>query len=500
MNLQNKLSQTGFYVFLIPVFFVLHGALENFGFIPFRDCFILVMSYIIAAALIWLATGLYFRNHRKTALFTAFLLSFYLFFGSLDDFLKAHIRFLSHYVVIMPAFLFFFIAGLVYLKKTKKDLRKLTFFLNGLLIIYLLLDTAGFIWKSFHPDKNKMAIYEADKKNNYTACDSCPNPDIYFLLFDEYASTVSLKESFHVDNSSLDSFLLQKGFSIQRFSHSNYNFTPFSMASILNMNYISGIKNPDSCTFEDYAKCNKLIWNNKLIDFFSSRNYDIVNYSVFDLAGNPTLVQSRLLPVKTSLITEQTLYIRLMHDIGWNLVIGKFYSKWVEKNRIYSDLNNNNLFLAAVKQESRKKSSHPRFVYVHLTMPHFPYYYDEHFQMRNRKELLADMDRGHVDSYIKYLPYTNKNLKELIDTIQKNTNRSAAIILMGDHGYRVSTNDGDRTHYFKNLNAVYFPDKNYQLLTDTITGVNQFRIILNSMFKQNLPLLQDSTVFLTDKP
>jgi hypothetical protein len=91
-------------------------------------------------------------------------------------------------------------------------------------------------------------------------------------------------------------------------------------------------------------------------------------------------------------------------------------------------------------------------------------------------------------------------VRELVDTIQKNTNRSAVIILMGDHGYRANTNDGDRSHYFKNLNAVYFPDKNYHLFTDSITGVNQFRVILNSLFKQNLPLLKDSTFFLTDKP
>jgi hypothetical protein len=221
---------------------------------------------------------------------------------------------------------------------------------------------------------------------------------------------------------------------------------------------------------------------------------------VFDLAGNPTLVESTLLPVKTRLITDQTLYNRVMHDIGWNLYIGKFEIKWLTKNRIYSSLNNDKLLLAAAEQETSKKTSHPRFVYLHLAMPHFPYYYDEHLQMRSEKDMFDDMNPGHVDSYFKYLLYTNKKLEELVDTIQKNSNHPAVIILMGDHGYRTNTNDGDRTHYFKNMNAVYFPDKNYRLFTDSITGVNQFRIILNSLFKQNLPLLQDSTIFLTDKP
>ena len=56
------------------------------------------------------------------------------------------------------------------------------------------------------------------------------------------------------------------------------------------------------------------------------------------------------------------------------------------------------------------------------------------------------------------------------------------------------------SHYYKNLNAVYFPDKDYQLMTDSIGGVNQFRVIFNTLFKQNMPLLKDSTIFLIDQP
>jgi len=163
-------------------------------------------------------------------------------------------------------------------------------------------------------------------------------------------------------------------------------------------------------------------------------------------------------------------------------------------------LQNDSLFLAGVREQSGKKADRPRFIYAHFNMPHFPFYYDEHFQLRPEKDLEADNDPRHVDSYAKYLPYTNQKLRELIDTIQKNTNRSAVIILMGDHGYRIKTADGDRSHYFKNLSAIYFPNGDYRLMTDSISTVNQFRAIFNSLYKQNLPLLRDSTIFLTDKP
>ena len=497
MNLKNKLSQTGFYIFLIPVFFVLHGALENFGFVAFRDCFFLVISYLAAVVGIYLLTWLFFRDHRKASFFTAFLLSFYLFFGALDDFLKLHLHFLSRYSVLLPLFLISFIVLAIYLKKTNSRLLNLTFYLNGLLIIYLIVDTGGIMWKSTHPDPNKLSVYGYDKKNNYLPCDSCRNPDIYFLLFDEYASTVSLHDTYHFKNTALDSFLVQRGFSLQRFSHSNYNITPFSMASMLNMDYLQGIRNPDSCTLADYAKCQNLILNNRVIHFLSARKYDIVNYSIFDLAGHPTQVESKLLPVKTRLITDQTLYNRLVRDIGWQLYIGKFEISWLTKNRIYYSLNNDNQFLADVKKESRKKCDNPRFIYAHLSMPHYPYYFDAHCKLRDKKILVSDTNWGHVDSYLNYLAYANKTIRELIDTIQKNTNRSAVIILMGDHGYRTITPDGDLSHNFKNLNAVYFPDGNYYQLTDSLICVNQFRVIFNILFKQHFPLLKDTTVFLT---
>jgi hypothetical protein len=500
MITQKKISGIGFYVFLIPVFFVLHGALENFGFVGLRDCFFLLLSYLLAAIVIFLMGGLLFRNPLKASLFTAFLLSFYLFFGALIDFFKAHIPFLSHYSVLMPLFLISTVLIVLYLKKTKKELYKITFFLNILLIIYLLFDTASLIWKWSQPDKDQLAIYGGDLKNNYTACADCKDPDIYFLLFDEYASTSSLKETYHFDNSAMDSFLVQHGFSLQQNSHSNYNITPFSMASMLNMNYLSGVKNEDTLSIYNTAHCIKLIRNNEVIRYLSSRNYEIINYSIFDLAGNPSLVESTLLPVKTRLITDQTLYNRLVRDIGWHLYIGKFEIKWLTKNIIYSSLHNDNLLLESVKEESRKKTARPRFVYTHISMPHYPFYYDANLELRKEQDLVDDMDPGHVDSYLKYLPYTNKNIRELIDTIQRNTNFSAVIMLMGDHGYRTEIVGKDSSHYYKNLNAIYLPAKDYHQFPDNLIGVNQFRVLFNSLYHQQLPLLRDSTIFIRVKP
>jgi len=499
MPFKKILSENGLYVLLIPAFFVLHGYVQNFGLIRFSDCLLLLPIYLIASIVLYLAVWLFYRTHLKSCLLVSWLFSFYLFFGSLDDFLKTHLFLLSRYMIIIPLFILSVIWLSIYLKKTMRSLFKITFFINILLLIYLVVDTAGIGLKLLNPNADKLSIYGADSITGYTLCADCENPDIYFLLFDEYSSSNSLQQTFHYNNSRLDSFLLQKGFSLQANSQSNYNFTPFSMASILNMNYISGIKNIHACTIQDYANCNNLIRNNAVIRFLSSRRYDIINYSIFDLAGNPSLIVSSLLPVKTRLITEQTLFNRMIHDIGWNLYIGKFEISWLSKNLIYENLTNNNKILYLVKRETSMHSQHPRFVYAHFEMPHPPFYYNKNEAMRDKKELISEQQGDHMESYLGYIPYTNNKIRELIDTIQKNTNHAAVIIIMGDHGYRIETGTASHSHHFKNLNAVYFPDKAYHLLTDSISGVNQFRAILNTLFKQNFPLLKDSSIFLTDQ-
>lgn len=498
--MQKRLSRNGLYVLLLPTFFVIHGFVQNFGLIDFKSCLLLLTTYFAAAAVIYLLGWLFYRNHLKASLLTGFLFFLYLFFGAIDDFFKAHLFFLSRYIIIMPLYFLSICILIIYLKKTHSRFDKLTFFINVLLLIYLLFDAVDLAWKSIHPNTDKLSIYRTDKMNPYWACDSCKNPDIYFLLFDEYTSTTNLKQSFNYDNSGLDSFLLQRGFSIQSNSQSNYNFTPFSMASILNMNYIKGIKNVNACTIQDYANCNSLIRNNEVIRFLSSRQYDMVNYSIFDLAGNPSLIETSLLPVKTRLITEQTLFNRMIHDIGWNLYMGKFEIKWLSKNTIYEASNNNNRIFDWLHKESKLKTGRSRFVYAHFEMPHPPFYFDKNFQPRDEKDLIAEKNIEHVDAYKGYLPYTNSKLKELVDTIQKNTVHSAVIILMGDHGYRTTMGNTSHSHHFKILNAVYFPDQAYQFMTDSLTGVNQFRAIFNTLFDQHLPLLKDSSIFLTDQP
>jgi len=86
----------------------------------------------------------------------------------------------------------------------------------------------------------------------------------------------------------------------------------------------------------------------------------------------------------------------------------------------------------------------------------------------------------------------------LVDHILSTSLHPPVIMLLSDHGFRHPDRKIDRRYDFMNLNAVYTPGKNYSLFSDSMSNVNQFRVLFNSCFGLKLPLLKDSTTDLWD--
>jgi hypothetical protein len=233
-----------------------------------------------------------------------------------------------------------------------------------------------------------------------------------------------------------------------------------------------------------------------VVKYLSATGYDIVNYSLFDMTGNPSPINQDFLPLKAKLITDRTLLGRLKRDVFWNLFSGKFEIKWLTRDAAYYYNRNNNKLIDLVKKESERKSQAPRFIYAHYNLPHPPYYFDKNGNPVDKEKLRPSFN-GDKNLYLGYVQYTNTKIKELVNTIFTNSNGQAVIIVMGDHGFR-NDNTMPEHVFLQNQNAVYLPDKQYALYYNSITGVNQFRVLINTLFKQTTPLLKDSTIFLKD--
>jgi hypothetical protein len=488
----HPIKTTVLFVFLLPIFFVLHGFKENFGFIPVTDGLVLIATYLLASLILLGLFWLILRNLTRAGLITFFVMCFHFFFGSVHDSLKKILpgTFVTKYSFILPAALIVFIFLLVVSKRMKEhSLERLTIYLNSLLLLIIVIDGCLLLGKLVFK-KSPPAILGTE----LTKCESCPKPDVYFILLDEYAGNDELKNIFHFDNSAFEDQLKKRGFRIVNHSYSNYNYTPFSLASILNMSYLQ-LKDT-ARTGADLTYAYQQINDSRIIHFFEAHGYKFYNYSVFEFEHQPAPVRDPLLPLRTRLITSQTFLSRLQRDL-WFHTITLFGSKKTTRAFRYYNKRNNERIYGLTWDVARQRIAEPKLVYTHLMMPHYPYYYD-----KNGNELpferLVEGSQIHKDDYIGYLQYGNGRIINLIDHIRKSSLTPPIIIVMGDHGFRHFTEPVDRKYHFMNLSAVYFPNANYSTIVDSTSSVNLFRRVLNSQFGQHLPILKDSSIYLRD--
>jgi hypothetical protein len=476
---------------LLPLFFVFHSYAENFPLISGKSAVLLFGTYSASFLLFALLGYLISKNWRKSAVYTVMVMCSFFFFGSFHDLLKIAFgnSIIIKYTFLIPVLFVLYFVVYYLMKKSKATYQKLVGYLNIVLAILIVIDL-GKLFLFQKPNVDAEALHLSYNKH-----DNWEKPDIFFIIADEYIGNKTLKKHFAYDNSAFEKELRTRGFHIVSNSKSNYNYTPYSVASILSLNYLKGI----STRSNDPKNRNityKVINQNTLTDFLSSLGYTFVNHSLFDLANQPTEVNSMFFLTKEKLITHQTLLGRLDRDVRFNLVT-RFKIDTEIKRLLLSTLENNKKLLNDTYATINTKAKRPKFVYTHLMMPHYPYYFD-----RNGRPYPFDsiMEGKQVDKrqYIEYLQYCNRSFLTLLDTILKNYQKPPIIIFMGDHGFRHFTEPVDKEYQFHNLNAIYLPSRDYGDFYDSISAVNQFRVILNTQFKQKFPLIKDSTIYLKE--
>jgi len=481
------------FLYLLPVFFVLHGYTENYDFVPVNDAVILLATYLIASLILSLLTWIFYRDFTKANLLAFCMMAFHFFFGAVQDLIKkiSPDIFILKYSFILPCTAILFIVLLISLKKTKKSFLKITLFTNLLLLLFILADSGWLLLKVLTVKE----IKRAPVSGLFKKCDNCKYPDVYLIMADGYPGQTELKAVLGYDNQLFEQELEKRGFHVIDSSRSNYNLTPFSVASMLDMDYLKGIAGQYS-NKNDIALCYNTIKQSKLFSFLTQAGYKIYNYSIFDLSKQPSLATPTFLPRKSKPITSQTFISRAEKEIGFHLAT-TFRIKSIIRYVRNHDLKNNRKLTAKTIKIAKEATSNPKFVYTHLIMPHYPYYFDSTGQAVSYEKITDDfiVDQGAMISYLKY---SNTKLIELVDQIKSSAASPPIIILMSDHGFREFKVPVDNKYHFYNLNAVFFPDSNYSLFYNGMTNINQFRVILNSQFGQQLPLLKDSTSFLLE--
>lgn len=490
--IRSKIKFQEYFLILLPLFFVLHGYNENYPLIKSKDVFELLFTYFLVFGVLSTVFFFLFKSWKKVAVFVLLVMCFHFFFGNILNSLKFifHDSFFAKYVFILPLSAVLFIVAIIYLRKTKREFKRLISYANILFLAFIVFDVFQLTIKmTGHTDN------PATSRENISECSQCETPDIYFIVADEYAGKKEVKDILHFDNSAFEDSLKQRGFFINDASKSNYNYTAHSIASILSMNYLKNIEGRNKSK-KDRNICHQLINRNEAIDVLKAQGYTIKNLSVFMFNNELPPAYSPIILSGKNLLTSQTFLSRLDYDIRFNLV-SKYRIKPEMRRFGNMQLNSLNYLINQTQSEATENAYQPKFVYTHLMMPHYPYLFDRNGN-RTAPEMVLEGSQQNQKAYVEYLQYSNKRFLGLIDFILKNSPKPPVIVFMGDHGFRHFTTSVPAEYYFMNLNAVYLPSKNYNKFYSGASGVNQLRILFNSIFDQHLALLEDSTVFVQE--
>jgi len=179
----------------------------------------------------------------------------------------------------------------------------------------------------------------------------------------------------------------------------------------------------------------------------------------------------------------QTTLARYAQDLGW-----------VDIDQITGQNFRDRTLLVFDSMDDIARMDEPTFAYVHVISPHPPFvfgpdgeYTDPADFWNEKKQYPKDLfARG----YQNQLTFLNQKVLEAVDTLIAESDTPPIIILQGDHGPWLQSND--KRMWI--LNAYYLPNHD-QGLYPTISPVNSFRYIFDEYFKGNYDMLPDVSYF-----
>jgi hypothetical protein len=398
----------------------------------------------------------------------------------------------------MPFLLITFLIYSLYIAFSKARFTKFHKYLNQLLVLLLAFELIMMLKNSISgkSDENDYA-HNNKEVISINKCDSCIKPDIFFIVFDEYTSSLALKKYLEFDNGLLDSTFRANHFFISPKSKSNYNSTPLSIAAAFNLQYFNKDLQNDSTVTKSLLQGWHTLKKSMIPKLLAEQNYKILNFGMSDLDHYPSLAKESFTEYKMMPLYLETLFGRIKKDIWWN--VHKYDIGFIRniqyasvRNNKASHISRNNANFKNLIRELNEQDNTPKFVFCHLILPHDPFYLNRYGQAYPDSALSTP--QFNKSRYLEQVQYANSLIYKIIKASNQKYPRPRVVIIEGDHGYRALQPDRDSP--FMNLNTYYFSDHDYKYLHDSISPVNTFRVILNKYFQSDFLLLKDSSILL----
>ena len=468
--------------FLFAVFPILFLYSHNIIETPAKQILIPIGASLILALVLWAFLTLILRDMLKAGLATTiFLLSFF-FYGRFYELLAKWGVFVPGHEYLLPMVLMVFGYSVYFIKLARRDFKSTTLVLNVVALVLVILNVSAVTTYQIRTALSSPTSPAEPGHETATTIDPEKQktmPDIYLIILDEYSHPDTMREYYDYDNSQFVNNLTEKGFFVADGSTTRTGSTYYSVASTLNMEYISK-------PVPKEIACQKIA-NNKVADFLKSNGYKYVYFESqdwgWDINADLDLYSDSYEPLIYGFVTTD--FMRFMCN---TTMLRPFYDFLFQGQ--YEIQYRRQVIDTIEHLKKAPEIEGPKFVFTYLICPHEPFVFGA-----NREHVDAINWANYEDKrfYLGQYIFITREIERAIEALLEKSQVPPIIIVQSDHGIRPHHLDIEvgRDEWKKILNAYYLPGGGKELLYDSISPVNSFRLIFNHYFNADYDLLED---------
>ncbi|MPZ73203.1 MAG: sulfatase-like hydrolase/transferase [Nitriliruptorales bacterium] len=329
--------------------------------------------------------------------------------------------------------------------------------------------------------------------------------DIFYLVFDRYGSQAAMERRWNMD---LDPFfrgLEQRGFVVTPHSKANHLRTAQSLSSTFNLKYHHDLAQRYGPDTGNMLPVYQLLEDHAVGRLLARRGYEYVHIGAW---WDPTQ-GNRNADVNWSYERWEDFTLELFRST----LISHFERR--PQGRSLGEQRRRLPYDGAFQQfrNLRRAAARPgpTFTFAHILLPHEPFVFDRN---GNYISLEEEGARGRDLNYREQTLFTNELIERLLDDLLAVPEAQRPIIVLsadeGPHPVRFKADeenfdwtratDDELEEKLAILNAYYLPGPRSEPdLYDSISPVNTWRVIFNSYFGANLPLVADRTFIFRDE-
>jgi len=482
--------------FLFAVFPILFLFSHNVNSVSLNEIIFPLFLVIIITIIIWIGLNFVLKSRIKSGFITSIGLILFFTYGHiyiLLNTLQKGVDF-SHLFLLIPTLILLGL-GVYYFIKTKRSLNNTTKIVNAVSISLIIISFVSVGEYFITSDFSVEVLNEIPEEILIDSANDETFPDVFYIILDAYAGSLTLEKFLNFDNSEFINFLTKKEFYVSEESYSNYRRSDFSISSTLNMRYLDHPAEKTGIYAPAEGELLQTLKHNLVFQYFKSKGYTIFNIEAgYERTKHMKNVDFRLCTTKSLVASDFNMILlrsTIINPIHVELFSGDARDKVLCG---FSEL---------VKMSERDDK--PKFVFAHLNIPHKPILFGANGEPINPEFLETDdhTKNWDPDLYLGQLKFANKKTREVIEKLTK-IDPPPIIIIQSDHGMRGGDFNKSSETFSNDLNnfkAYYFPGKGRNMDFETTTPVNSFRVLLNLYFDEKYELLEDRSYMNTvEKP